>query len=243
MSKVKVLLFAVLISSVLFSACANSSAQSENSVTPNNNLQNATPSPTQNRGFGSATASGNRLLTPSPTPTVENQDENRLTFDEFAEQQKLPRSEDFPVKKSEMFSGTPAKPILAEKRARLYKTALREGAEREPNFAGHYTVVTWGAGMGNFSLAFVDAKTGKIYFPPFESISSTNYGLPDLDDGSNPAFRLDSKLFVFIGCPGKEYEGCPDWEKDGFYLYSFNSGRFKLERFVKRKELEAVLRK
>jgi opacity protein-like surface antigen len=220
MSKSKVLLFAVLISSALFSACANSSAQSENSVTPNNNLQ-----------------------TPSPTPTVENQNENRLTFDEFAAQQKLPRSEDFPVKKSEMFSGTPAKPILSEKRARLYRTVLSEGAERGANFAGHYTVVTWGAGMGNFSLAFIDTKSGKIYFPPFESISSTNYGLPGLDDGNNPAFRLDSKLFVFIGCPGKEYEGCPDWEKDGFYLYSFNYGRFKLERFIKRKELEAVLKK
>lgn len=145
-------------------ACANSSAQSENSFTQNNNSQTITPSPTQNRVFGSATSSGNRLPTPSPTPTVENQNENRLTFDELAEQQKLPRSEDFPVKKNEIFSGTPAKPILTEKRARLYRTVLREGTERGPNFAGHYTVVTWGAGMGNFSLAFIDAKPAKFIF-------------------------------------------------------------------------------
>ena len=243
MSKSKALLFAVLISSALCSACADSSAQSQNVNSPDN-LQTATPSPTQNRGYSSASASGNRILTPSPTPINENQNENRLTFEEFAKQQKLPRSEDFPVKKSEMFSGTPAKPILTEKRARYYRTVLREGAERGANFAGHYTVLTWGAGMGNFSIAVIDARTGKIYFAPFESVSRAGYDLSfNGEPEMNPAFRVDSKLFAFTGCPGKEYEGCSDWDKDGFYLYSFNNGRFKLERFVKRDILENALKK
>ena len=68
-------------------------------------------------------------------------------------QRKPPRSEDYPVLKSEMYKGKPAPVMLYSKRARLYRTVLREGAKEGPNFAGHYTIVTWGAGLGVFSMA------------------------------------------------------------------------------------------
>lgn len=44
----------------------------------------------------------------------------------------------------------------------LYRTKLREGAARGPNFAGSYTVVTWGCGTGCQILAVVDARTGQL---------------------------------------------------------------------------------
>src|SRR5258708_1266359 len=75
-------------------------------------------------------------------------------------QRKPPRSEDYPVPKCEMHEGRPAPVLLDSKRARSYRTVLREGAKKGPNFAGHYTIVSWGAGLGVFSMAVVDAKTG-----------------------------------------------------------------------------------
>ena len=45
---------------------------------------------------------------------------------------------------------------------RMYRTRLREGAGRGPNFAGHFTVVLWGCGTGCQMVAVVDARTGRL---------------------------------------------------------------------------------
>src|ERR1700722_13939823 len=63
-----------------------------------------------------------------------------------------PRFEDYPV--TELFTGTPATPILSTPKQRMYRTRIRNGVlkgegvfgdgrtERpRPNFAGHYIVV------------------------------------------------------------------------------------------------------
>jgi hypothetical protein len=113
----------------------------------------------------------------------------------------------------------------------MYRTVLREGAGKGPNFAGRYTVVTWGAGLGAFSMAVVDAKTGSVYFPPFEEVSSSDYGLPYVDAGNNPAWRINSKLFALAGVPnGKDNQG------EGMYLYVFDKGRFRLVHFIRNDE-------
>ena len=143
-------------------------------------------------------------------------------------QRRLPRSEDYPVPKGERFTGRPAPVALSSKRARMYRTVLREGAKGGPNFAGHYTIVTWGAGLATFSMAVVDARTGRVYFPPFEEVGASSHGLPVIDKGHNPAWRIDSKLFAFAGMP--------DWDErkgEGLYLYTFDRGRFRLIRFVR----------
>ena len=114
---------------------------------------------------------------------------------------KPPRSEDYPVPKREMLKGKPAPVLLDSKRARLYRTMLRDGAKKGPNFAGRYTIVTWGAGLGVFSMAVVDAKTGKVHFPPFKDVGNTSYGMPYIDKGDNPAWRIHSRLFAFVGVP------------------------------------------
>lgn len=167
-----------------------------------------------------------------------------VQFEQVVQRFQLPKPEEFPVKSSEMYSGRPKPVILKEKRALEYRTVIRESAQRGPNFAGHYTVITWGAGMGNFSLAVADARTGQLIFPPFESVSKAGYDLQfDEDDARIPAFRKDSTLFAFMGCPGKEYEGCVDWDKDGFYVYNFERNQFRLLKFVKRDEFNAAGRR
>src|ERR1700694_5182515 len=51
--------------------------------------------------------------------------------------------------------------------ARSYRTRLREGAAKGPNFAGHFTIVTWGCGSDCYDIAIVDARTGRVWFAPF----------------------------------------------------------------------------
>lgn len=93
-----------------------------------------------------------------------------------------PRFEDFRVVSK--FSGQPAPVNLAShKEARRFRTMLREGAAKGPNFAGHDTVVTWGCGTACQMAAVVDAGDGKVSFAPFTTSMGASY-------------RLDSRLFI-----------------------------------------------
>lgn len=145
-------------------------------------------------------------------------------------QRKQPLPEDYPVSKSDVYKGKPVRPLLGSKRARMYRTVLRQGAREGPNFAGRYTLVTWGAGLGVFSMAVIDAKTGKVFFPPFTSVGNTAFGMPFLDKGDNPSWKKDSRLFAFIGRPEAPDKGM------GMYVYSFDRGRFRLLYFEKEDE-------
>jgi hypothetical protein len=129
-----------------------------------------------------------------------------------------------------MYKGKPAPVVLDSRRARLYRTVLREGTKKGPNFAGRYTIVTWGAGLGVFSVAVVDARTGKVYFPPFREIGNISYGMPFIDKGDNPAWRIDSRLFAFLGRPDSNDKGM------GMYVYLFERGKFRLLYFEKEDE-------
>jgi hypothetical protein len=73
-----------------------------------------------------------------------------------------PQFQQFSV--SRIYRGTPAAVNLnSNPDARRFRTALRDGAKKGPNFAGHYTVVTFGCGTSCQSLAIVDARTGAVY--------------------------------------------------------------------------------
>jgi hypothetical protein len=86
--------------------------------------------------------------------------------------ERLPRFEDYPV--TAIFKGTPAPPKLRPG-DRLFRTRIREGAAKGPNFAGHYTIAEWGCGMGCVSIAIVDASDGRIYDAPFTALA---WGMP-----------------------------------------------------------------
>ena len=83
----------------------------------------------------------------------------------------------------ERFRGRPAPVDLSSQGARYFRTRLREGARKGPNFAGHYTVVTWGCGSDCVDISIVDAKTGKVWFAPFTGAIGVE-------------FHRDSRLFV-----------------------------------------------
>lgn len=126
------------------------------------------------------------------------------------------------------FTGKPAAPILRSSGDRLFRTAIREGAAKGPNFAGHYTIVEWGCGSSCVSIVVVDAKTGKIGESPFSILGyGTSLRFPDgtrthSEKFDELAYKLNSRLLIVRGCP--EDTEC------GAYYYEWTVSGFKLLR-------------
>ncbi|HEV2762078.1 MAG TPA: hypothetical protein VGV38_03705, partial [Pyrinomonadaceae bacterium] len=104
---------------------------------------------------------------------------------------RAPRFEDYPVK--EVYRGRPARVRLDSRQARMFRTRLREGARRGPNFAGRYAFVLWGCGTGCAQSGVVDLKTGRVSFPPVEYHDIFVVG----DEFQSRRYlRLDSRLLI-----------------------------------------------
>ncbi len=66
-------------------------------------------------------------------------------------------------KATKFFAGTPASPDFKTRESALqFKTVIENGAKKGPNFAGAYTVVSWGCGSACQNHAILDAESGKI---------------------------------------------------------------------------------
>jgi len=133
----------------------------------------------------------------------------------------FPKFEDYPV--TEVFRGAPAPPKLLRPGDRAFRTKIREGAANGPNFAGSYTIASWGCGSSCVSIAVVDARTGDVYSGPFDilgwGVALKYAGVPE--DRYEPlSYELGSRLFMVRGCP--EDGNC------GSYFYEWEAPRFKL---------------
>ena len=96
-----------------------------------------------------------------------------------------PKFKDYPATGS--FSGSPAAPNFASMpEAREFRTQIAEQSKTGPNFAGYYTMISWGCGTACQSHAIVDAETGKI----------TVFG-NELVTTRDMQFRKDSRLLIF----------------------------------------------
>ena len=125
--------------------------------------------------------------------------------------------EQYPVKN--IYKGKTATPILKDKDAKLYRTAIREGSIDGPNFAGEFTIVTYGCGACCKGFFIVSARTGKVYKRPFFVTCHYIEGVPG-DGLADLDYRLDSKLLIVTGArdgkDGGEYYYL--WEKDHLKL-------------------------
>jgi hypothetical protein len=99
-----------------------------------------------------------------------------------------------------VFKGHNAAPVLATREARQFRTMVREGARRQPNFDGHYIVSTWGCGADCETGAIIDAISGKVIPLPVVT------GSPEdaKPEASHFDYRLDSRLLVMNGMIGEE---------------------------------------
>jgi hypothetical protein len=145
---------------------------------------------------------------------------------------RVPKFEDFTVPVEA--KGTPAPVVLSSAEARLYRTVLRRGAAKGPNFADHYTIVAWGCGTSCTDWAIVDAKSGRItFFDDLRAISGAHLG-PEksgLPEYWGLRFRRDSKLLIIVGAP-KEDEG-----REGIAYYEWNENSLDRLDFISRERL------
>jgi hypothetical protein len=153
-----------------------------------------------------------------------------------------PRFEDYPIR--EVFSGTPAAPILASAEQRMYRPRIRNGAwpgiettygswknpvkHKGPNFAGHYFVIYWGCGSQCVMMATVDAKTGKVYDPPLSGAGSELYVPLDNLSEMEIDFRPDSSLLVLRNA----CRNFKDRKTCGMYYFNWKDSHFDLVKFV-----------
>lgn len=90
----------------------------------------------------------------------------------------------------------------AHPRSRVFRTAIRADAARGVDFAGHYTLVSWGCGSGCSGYAIVDARSGRVFHADalgvvdhlnvaHDEFASLGRELVD--------YRADSRLLVVIG--------------------------------------------
>jgi hypothetical protein len=136
----------------------------------------------------------------------------------------VPSFVDFPA--TDVFHGKPVPPILTTPADRLFRTRIREGAKKGPNFAGHYTIAVWGCGSLCTSMVVVNANTGKVFPGPFDILGHfwIGYYLGDTTDKDAPYldYRLTSNLLVVRGCPEDADEKCAT------YFYKWTNRGFRL---------------
>lgn len=87
-----------------------------------------------------------------------------------------------------VYKGRPAPAKLVTAEQREFRTVLRNGAKKGPNFAGHFTVVEWGCGSNCIAMAVVDAITGVVY----------DQNMPQMNQSGicGAQYKLTSTLFV-----------------------------------------------
>jgi hypothetical protein len=118
----------------------------------------------------------------------------------------IPKFEEYRV--ARIYKGKPAVPILRTREDRNFRTRIREGATKGPNFAGHYTVIMIGCGTECASFVIVDAATGMVF-----SRAQKEYTC-------GPTFKLESRLLLTDVCTGAIRTGCTRafWEWTGTEL-------------------------
>lgn len=132
--------------------------------------------------------------------------------------QSPPGFESFPVAAAPAAARYATKVVLATPRARLYRTLISTEGRKEPNFAGHYRVVTWGCGTDCHGFAIVDRMTGQVFTPPsIENIQGMmGNDEPRID------FRSDSRLLVLNGMLNENESD------EGKSFYEWTGTRLKL---------------
>jgi hypothetical protein len=102
---------------------------------------------------------------------------------------RVPRFEDYPV--NEIFREALAEPILKSPEERRFRTVIRQGVSKGwgaedgisskhidvpgPTFAGRFVIVRWGCDSPCLMAAIVDAKTGRVFPPPFHHGPGRSY--------------------------------------------------------------------
>ncbi len=125
----------------------------------------------------------------------------------------IPQFDNFPAP---AWSGRVSPTVIQSADDRKFAARLRQLSGRAPNFAGHYTMSSWGCGASCTMSVAVDAQTGNVIWLPF-TVCCWN---PDIEQPVQ--FRRDSKLVIVHGSRNET--------GNGTYYYLFDQNRFTLLR-------------
>jgi hypothetical protein len=132
----------------------------------------------------------------------------------------VPTFEAFPAKRVAI--AKPAAVRLTAREAKQFQTVLREGAQQGPNFAGHYTIVKWDCGSACNRVAIVDAKNGRVVFPP--QLQPLSFFM-STDQSPPLQYRIDSNLLIATGAS-------MDRDQRGIFYYRWNGRSLKQLKYV-----------
>jgi hypothetical protein len=138
-----------------------------------------------------------------------------------AHQEALPRFEDFHVE--HVYAGAPGKiDLSSDPTARQFPTNLREGIKQGVNFAGEFTIITWGCGTNCSQSAIVHTESGRVS-GWFDSCGAEVYKRDSRLLIVNPTHEGDEVNEYPSGCQtdhaftwdGKHLAPVPDLDTDG----------------------------
>jgi hypothetical protein len=87
--------------------------------------------------------------------------------------------------------------------ARMWRTSLKEGNQKGPNFADHIRIAAWGCGAVCTQIAFIDAKNGRVFFAD-NLRTNIPVNIHDKVFDNAISYRRDSNLLIVAGCPNEE---------------------------------------
>ncbi len=106
----------------------------------------------------------------------------------------------FQMHTAEIYSGPNAKLVLPDNsEAKRFQTKLEQANQGQVNFAGHYIVTSWGCGAMCKTMAIIDVKTGKVFFPasPTEGCGYKAGWWNFVNNG----YQANSKLLILTAGP------------------------------------------
>jgi hypothetical protein len=120
-----------------------------------------------------------------------------------------PKFNEYPVKT--VYRGRPAPPVITKK-WRIMRTRIRQGADSDVEFGGHYTLPRWGCGASCNGFVIVDSISGKIY----DGLGLDELPLRWLEGHSGDAvermeFHPDSRLLKINACLNEANCGLYDY--------------------------------
>lgn len=122
--------------------------------------------------------------------------------------------------------------LKSHKNARMYRTNLREAAKGGVNFAGHYTIATWGCGTNCTESGIIDQRNGRVSFP--RELAGVGNGLAAWSEELDTlVFKPGSNLLIVNGLVGGSDLNYAN-PKQGIHYLLWNGSTLREVKFVKK---------
>lgn len=114
--------------------------------------------------------------------------------------------------------------LTSHPQAKIFKSVLSNAYSKGPNFAGHYTIATWGCGSPCQLVAVMDHKDGQVFFFPHSTQVGSNFKLDSNLLITNPSEVLDE----YRATAEEHHAPLMSWEQFSSEYYKWENNHFVL---------------